>query len=90
MKQIEFTPRFRKQYKLRISPYRKLVEDLLNSSDMLQENPNNELLKRKHLRAPYKGLESIRINDDYRIVFFETKDKFIFHEIGNHKQLFNN
>lgn len=87
-KLIKYTPHFNKNFKKRISNNNKLLQEFLDVKFILKINPNDPSLRRHKLRYPMLNLESISLNLDYRIIFFETEEAYILVDIGSHDQVY--
>jgi addiction module RelE/StbE family toxin len=83
---IQYTPRFKKQYK-------KLSVKLQNQFDerlqLFFEDPTNPMLRTHPLKGTYSGYWSINISGDLRAIYLQKGDELIiFALIGTHSQLY--
>jgi len=85
-KPIQQTPYFKKKFKERIIPNKKLVNLY---KEMLVNFPTYRHLYTDHaLDNKMKNLRSLYVDNDCRLVYRETDSKFIFEDIGTHKQVY--
>jgi mRNA-degrading endonuclease YafQ of YafQ-DinJ toxin-antitoxin module len=83
---IEFTEDFDEQYRSRIM---KRVRKLFDAQFALfKKNPHDPRLNRHALDHQWSGYESFNVNDDYRVIFKEKRDKYVLVAFGNHDQLY--
>jgi mRNA-degrading endonuclease YafQ of YafQ-DinJ toxin-antitoxin module len=86
MKEIKKTKRFYSHFKIRIAPDRKLVKAFHQSVEAFLEDPT--LVDDHQLEGKMALYRAFLITDDYRVVFTETPDYFIFQDIGTHEEVY--
>lgn len=86
MKTVKLRKSFKRDYnkldKKRQSAYSKAFW-------LFAENQIDRRLRRHKLSDKYKGLESIDITPDLRLLFLEDDNSFVFYCIKNHSQLYD-
>ncbi len=84
---INYARHFKKQFtKLDSSIKQQFVARI----DILRENQHHPLLKIHKLHGPLKGLCSLNINADYRVIFYRVdRDTIILTQIGTHSELYS-
>lgn len=88
MKKIRITKQFAQNYKVRIKKDRILNSETIEAIDLFLEDPNNPILRNHVLAGNLKGKKSFSVTDDLRIIYVETKNFYIFIDIGNHKEVY--
>lgn len=86
---IKLHNRFKKAYKSRIAPHRKLVQQTAERIDLFKTNPKNPLLKDHGLSGAKKDLRAFSVSGDIRIVYLPvSENEVIFLDIGSHNQVY--
>jgi mRNA-degrading endonuclease YafQ of YafQ-DinJ toxin-antitoxin module len=86
---INLHPQFKKFYKSRIAPNKKLVRQTETRITLFKDNPNNLLLKDHGLTGAKKELRAFSITGDIRTVYLPvSKGEVIFLNIGSHNQVY--
>lgn len=86
---IRFHPSFKKAYKSRILPNKKLRTKTIEKIRLFQENPANQVLKNNSLTGAKKRLRAFSVAGDIRIVYLPiSEDEVIFLDIGSHNQVY--
>ena len=88
---IRLHPRFKKNYKIRISLNHKLSLQTKERIELFRSDPNNPILKDHTLIGAKKGLRSFSITGDIRIIYqpADTENgEIIFYDIGSHNQVY--
>ena len=83
---IQYTPKFKKQYK-------KLPDKLQHQFDerlrLFVKDPSNPVLRVHPLKGSYSGYWSMNISGDLRALYLKKSDELIiFALIGTHSQLY--
>ena len=86
MKRIHRSVRFRSHYKHRISKDEQLRKDFIESVAAFRED--KDLVGDHELEKPMKGERAFAINEEYRVVYVERKDSFLFKDVGTHAQVY--
>lgn len=86
---IRYHPRFKKNYKNRIAPNKKLTQQTSERINSFQNDPTSPSLKRHALTGAKRGLYSFSITGDVRIVYKPlSNDEVMFIDIGSHNQVY--
>ena len=85
--EIEYSPRFRKQFKKAPQNVRKAFDKRLS---LFIRNPSHPLLRNHQLTGTLRDLCSINVTGDWRALYFERKNGeiVIFELLGTHSQLY--
>ncbi len=86
MKMVKWRKSFKKDYK-RLDKKQKRVWS--KALKLFLTNPHHKSLRRHSLKGEYKGLESIYITPDLRVLFYEDETRFTFYFLRNHNQLYS-
>ena len=79
---------FRKHFKKRIAPNKKLQTRFYQRLNLLVQNPNHPLLKRHQLRGKKRVYWSFSVTGDIRVIYrIENKNVFLY-DIGTHGQVY--
>jgi len=82
---IDYSNRFKKQYKKLSSKLKKQLKDRV---DILIENEFDVILNNHKLHGKFAVYRSININSDIRLVYKREKDNFYLLAIGTHSELY--
>lgn len=83
---IQYTPKFKKQYKKLPKKFREQFDDRLI---LFVENPTNPLLRVHPLKGSFSGYWSMNISGDLRALYLKRGEEIIiFALIGTHSQLY--
>ena len=88
MKEIKFTKDFEKAFKKRISPHPNLSRKFAERLKSFQENPQNPTLHDHPLTGAKLGKRAFSITGDFRVVYGEREDNFVFYDVGTHNQVY--
>ncbi len=88
MKEIKFTKNFEKAFKKRISPHSNLHKKFTERLKSFEENPKNPTLHDHPLTGTKLGKRAFSITGDYRVVYREEVDYFVFYDVGTHNQVY--
>jgi len=86
MKAIKYSPKFTQHYKERISKDERLVREFLEAVDLFLANRQDS--GDHSLGGKMQNKKAFRINKDYRVVYIEREDDFLFLDIGTHEQIY--
>lgn len=87
--EIKFHPRFKKSYKRRIAPNKKLALQTEERIILFKSNRKGPVLKDHGLSGAKKGLRAFSITGDIRIVYIPLSDEeVVFIDIGTHNQVY--
>lgn len=86
MKKIRRTNQFKRRYKERILNDEGLMQDFMESVQIFRED--RVLVADHTLEDVMQGKRAFSINDDYRVVYIEKDDEFVFLDIGTHEQVY--
>lgn len=87
-KVIYRTIHFNKHYIQRIESTPALKKRYIERVNLFLKNPKNPILRSHALIGNKKGQKSFSITGDYRIIFEEFKDYYLFLDIGTHSQVY--
>jgi addiction module RelE/StbE family toxin len=82
---IDFSPLFNKQRKAAPLEIKQALRDAL---DLFSEDPTHPSLRNHSLTGEYAGFRSIDVTEDWRAVYREEPERFLFMELGTHSQLY--
>jgi mRNA interferase RelE/StbE len=83
---IQYTPKFKKQYKKLSSNLRNQFDERLK---LFVEDPTDPVLRTHPLKGSYSGYWSMNISGDLRALYLRKGDELvIFALIGTHSQLY--
>lgn len=83
---IQYTPKFKKQYKKLSAKLQKQFDERLM---LFVEDPTNPVLRVHPLKGSYSGYWSMNINGDIRAIYLKRGDEFVvFALVGTHSQLY--
>lgn len=86
---IERHSTFKKSFKKRILPNKKLVKKTEERIRLFLKNPQNQILRDHGLMGTKRKTRSFSISGDIRIVYRRiSKDHVIFLDIGTHNQVY--
>ena len=86
---INLHPHFKKAYKSRIGPNKKLVKQTEERIALFKDNPGNPLLKDHGLTGAKRELRTFSITGDIRLVYLPiSKEEVVFLDIGSHNQIY--
>jgi addiction module RelE/StbE family toxin len=87
MKAIRYTPQFTRSYKQRIARDERLERDFHESIEAFLED--RTLVHDHALRNAMQGQRAFSINKQYRVVYIERDEYYLFINIGTHKQVYS-
>lgn len=82
---IEFAPLFTKQRKAAPVAIKQAFRETL---ELFAEDPHHPSLRNHALRGKFQDLRSIDITEDWRAVYREEGERFLFVDIGTHETLY--
>lgn len=82
---INLHRKFEKQYK-KLPPH--IQQQFLERVALLQEDPNNSLLRVHALSDKMSEFMSMNVTGDYRALYIIKNDEIFFHKIGTHSELY--
>lgn len=86
MKPIRRTPRFIRHFKERIARDEQLRQEFLDAVDAFLHDPtavNDHALRGKMTRD-----RAFSINEDYRVIYADKEDHYLFKDVGAHEQVY--
>jgi addiction module RelE/StbE family toxin len=86
MKEIRYTSQFIRSYKQRIARDERLKKDLREGVDSFLED--RSLVYDHALRNAMQGQRAFSINSEYRVVYIERDETFLFLNVGTHQQVY--
>lgn len=89
MKPIRLTKDFDKSYKKRIAPKSNLRGAYITRVTSFQAGKRDEPLNDHPLKGKMRGKRAFSITGDVRVVYEETKEAYIFLDVGSHNQVYN-
>jgi addiction module RelE/StbE family toxin len=87
MKAIRRTTQFKRHYKTRVAKDERLRQAYWDSVEGLLTDPTS--VADHPLKNVMQGYRSFSINDDYRVVYIEYADYYLFTDIGTHDQVYH-
>ena len=86
MKPIRRTQRFIRHYRERIARDNLLRQEFLDAVDIFLHDPtavNDHALKGRMTRD-----RAFSINDEYRVIYADKEDHYLFKDVGTHEQVY--
>ncbi|KKR50335.1 MAG: hypothetical protein UU81_C0050G0009 [Microgenomates group bacterium GW2011_GWC1_41_8] len=87
MKPIKRTKRFDRHYKERIAQNDLLNEDFVDAVDTFLQDPTS--VHDHALKGVMTQNRAFSINNDYRVIYEEKDDYYLFKDIGTHVQIYH-
>ena len=87
-KEIVYTSKFRAHYKQRIKGNNMLEKLLLHAVDTFLENSRDVSISDHPLQDNLKGYRTFSVDLDLRVIYLETKDSYVFLDIGSHNEVY--
>ena len=84
-KRIEFSPAFQKLLARSPTEIKQAVQDTI---DLFEENPHNPGLRNHSLSGKYQDFRSIDVTEDWRALYREESERFVFSDLGTHEELY--
>jgi addiction module RelE/StbE family toxin len=88
-KEIDFSKKFQKNYKKRISSNRKLSINFEKKLDLFKKDRNNIQLRDHQLKGKLNRYRAFSLTGNVRIIYIELEDQIIFVNIGTHSQVYD-
>jgi len=88
IKQIKYSKQFKMAYTLRIKKSPLLREEMREAVKVFQHNPLDPSIKIHSLKGKMSGKKAFNISADLRIVYVESKEYYIFLDIGTHGEVY--
>lgn len=86
---IRLHPRFKKAYKNRIKPNKKLITQMEERINRFKNNPRDPILKNHPLKGQKEALRAFSITGDIRVIYQPISEgEVIFIDIGSHNQVY--
>jgi mRNA-degrading endonuclease YafQ of YafQ-DinJ toxin-antitoxin module len=86
MKEIKYSPQFTRYYKQRIArdaglkrEYQESVEAFLVDRTLVNDHALENIMR---------GKRSFSINNDYRVIYLERDEYYLFVDVGTHEQVY--
>lgn len=86
---IVYDRKFKQSYKLKIKDHKNLVAQIRDIVELLLSDSHSKDLDIHPLQGSMKGLYSITVDADLRIVYKKTKQALILLDIGSHKEVYH-
>lgn len=86
MKSIKWSATFRKHYKERITKDERLQKAFWDTIDGFLYN--RQWVGDHSLQEKMAGKSSFDVTDEYRIVYIEREDNFLFLDVGTHEEVY--
>jgi len=83
--QLHFLTRYNKEYRKLPSKIRQQTDDRIRLFVADQLHP---LLNNHALGGKYEGCRSINVTGDYRAIYYQRDEIFVFTRVGTHPQLY--
>jgi addiction module RelE/StbE family toxin len=84
-KRLEFSPVFQQLLVHAPGKIKQAVQDAL---DLFEEDPHSPALRNHSLSGKYQDFRSIDVTEDWRALYREESERFVFSELGTHTQLY--
>lgn len=86
---VEFTHKFIKNYKRRISSQVNLDKRFETRLKLFNKEPNNPLLRDHALSGKLRGQRAFSVTGDIRVIYYIHNNIAYFVDIGTHNQVYN-
>lgn len=86
MKTIKYSSQFIRHYKERIATNDRLKQDFRESVDVFRED--RAFVDDHALEDAMSGQRSFSVNEEYRVVYIERKEYYLFINVGTHEQVY--
>lgn len=86
MKEIKYASHFARNYKQRIARDKQLVRDFRDSVDAFLED--RSLVDDHPLEDAMHGKRSFSVDSEYRVIYIERDEYYLFLDIGTHEQVY--
>jgi mRNA-degrading endonuclease YafQ of YafQ-DinJ toxin-antitoxin module len=86
MKPIKQSALFRRHYRQRIAHDDRLVEQFRVAVEAFLHDP--AIADDHRLTGKQTGQAAFSINEDYRVIYLEQPDSFLFFDVGTHEQVY--
>ncbi len=87
-KVIYRTTLYNKHYIQRIESNPALKKRFIERVNLFLKTPNNPVLRNHALKGNKKEQKSFSVTGDYRIIYEEFKDYYLFLDVGTHSQVY--
>jgi addiction module RelE/StbE family toxin len=87
MKEIRYAPQFTRSYKQRIARNERLKRDFQESVETFLED--RTLVYDHALKTAMQGQRAFSINKQYRVIYLERDEYYLFVDIGTHEQVYS-
>jgi addiction module RelE/StbE family toxin len=88
MKRIEFDKQFQKHLKQRYAHQPKVLERFQEHLELFRSGVRREPLSDHPLTGKLQGLRAFSVGGGVRVVYQETKEYYLFLDIGSHNQVY--
>lgn len=85
---IVYHQTFRKHFKKRITPNKKLQTRFYQRLNLLIKNPDSPVLKRHRLKGKKKFYWSFAVSGDIRVIYRIERSTLYLYDIGTHAQVY--
>lgn len=85
---IVYHKTFKKHFKKRIAPNKKLQQRFYQRLELLIDEPNNPLLRKHQLKGKKKNYWSFSVTGDIRVIYRIEKKSLFLYDIGTHAQVY--
>jgi mRNA-degrading endonuclease YafQ of YafQ-DinJ toxin-antitoxin module len=86
MKEIRWSKSFTRHYQQRIAQDEQLTEAFWDSVETFVVEPR--LVNDHALQNVMQGKRAFSINEEYRVVYLEKADEYVFLDVGTHEQVY--
>jgi addiction module RelE/StbE family toxin len=86
MKEIRYSPQFTRYYKQRVASVEGLKREYQESVEAFLEDKT--LVNDHALENVMQGKRAFSINDDYRVIYLERDEYYLFVDVGTHEQVY--
>lgn len=88
MKTIEYSAKFRKNYKLRIKQNTEVRRSFIDALELFRNGEVEYPLNDHPLSRGMRGMRAFSVTHDIRVVYVEKNDKVTLLDIGAHSQVY--
>lgn len=85
---VKYSKEFLKNYKKRILPNKKLVEQFEQRLTLFLQSPKDFTLRDHKLKGAKRDLRAFSITGDIRVVYYYQSDFLVLVDIGSHNQVY--
>jgi len=88
MKKVQYSKRFRKNYKKRFSNKPNVAKKFKTHLDLFIEGKRDAPINDQPLKGEMHGYRSFSVGGDISVIYIEDDEAYTFMDIGSHNQVY--